>query len=122
MGWTTVRWDRWRARTIVYGLCLVATGVGSVLFHGPQTTGSQLLHDLPILWAVLFIVVHDACVLLGRPSRWVAPYAVAMVAVNVPAIIWYEVGQALTGVCVIAFVVLEVLVARFRVGLPCSPL
>jgi heme A synthase len=43
----------------VFGLLLVAVGIGSVAFHGPQPVGARFLHDFPIALALLFIVSVD---------------------------------------------------------------
>ena len=56
---SVLRSDRPRGDPIVYAGCLVAVGLGSVAFHGPQLSGSQLMHDLPILLTVLFMINHD---------------------------------------------------------------
>ena len=37
------------------GAGLVATGVGSFLFHGPMPTGSQWAHDVTLAWLVLLV-------------------------------------------------------------------
>jgi len=36
----------WRTRSLVFAGCLVATGLGSVAYHGPQPPGAELMHDL----------------------------------------------------------------------------
>ncbi len=55
----------------VYGGLLVAIGLGSVLFHGPQPAGSRVLHDLPITLTVFYMVAADVQLLRnGRPTRW----------------------------------------------------
>ena len=59
---------------MVFGSCVIAIGIGSVLFHGPQPAGSRLLHDLPIVVTVLFVLVHDLDVVCRldprRVRRW----------------------------------------------------
>lgn len=38
-----------RRGALAYAALAALTGVGSVAYHGPQFTGAQLLHDLPIV-------------------------------------------------------------------------
>ena len=54
---------------MVFGSCVIAIGIGSVLFHGPQPAGSRLLHDLPIVVTVLFVLVHDLDVVCRLDPR-----------------------------------------------------
>lgn len=44
------------------GIALAATGVGSFLFHGPMSLGSEWAHDVSLAWLVLAIA--------GLGSRW----------------------------------------------------
>lgn len=58
---TGVRNGGRRSRTAVtFGALLVAVGVGSVAFHGPQPSGARLLHDVPIVLAAAFVAVVTA--------------------------------------------------------------
>ncbi len=67
-----------RTESIVFGVLLAGIGLGSVLFHGPQPSGSKALHDLPILLVALLMLFHDLS--LVRPTLrtlpWFAPVAV----------------------------------------------
>ena len=65
----------------VFGM--IATGIGSFLFHGPQTSGSQFVHDITFLVTMAIVAVAN----IGAGRRWrpstvwavVAGYAVATV-------------------------------------------
>ncbi len=37
------------------GIALIATGVGSILFHGPMWAGSEWAHDVSLAWLILVI-------------------------------------------------------------------
>ena len=37
------------------GIALIATGVGSFLFHGPMPPGSQWAHDLSLVWLIVVV-------------------------------------------------------------------
>ena len=43
---------------IVFAALLVAVGVGSVAYHGPQLPGAQLLHDTSIHLLLAFVALH----------------------------------------------------------------
>lgn len=66
-----------RTLRLVFGFLMAFTGIGSFLFHGPQTTGSQFLHDISFLATVWFLVSFDGAATLGWAARrgwaaWVA--------------------------------------------------
>ena len=58
-----------RGPSYVFAVCLAAVGLGSVAFHGPQPSGSRLMHDLPIVATLLFMVLHDLKIIRPR-FRW----------------------------------------------------
>lgn len=98
--------------SVVYGVCLAAVGGGSVLFHGPQPDGSRLLHDLPILFTVIFIIVNDVAVLrAGETRRWLL-FGAGCVAATGLTLIDINIGTAATGIGVGAIAVLEFLIYR----------
>jgi hypothetical protein len=55
-----------RAVRIVFGVLMFLTGAGSVLFHGPQWTGSQFGHDVTFLVTVWFIAIIN----ISATLRW----------------------------------------------------
>jgi hypothetical protein len=57
---------RERTDQVVFGLLLVATGIGSFLYHGPQSPGAGFVHDITFLAALWFLVLIDA----GAALRW----------------------------------------------------
>lgn len=48
---------RERVARVVFGLLMIATGIGSFLFHGPQPAGSHFAHDITFLATVWFLAV-----------------------------------------------------------------
>ncbi|MFW2336589.1 ceramidase domain-containing protein [Ilumatobacter sp.] len=100
--------------SVVYGSCVAAIGVGSVLFHGPQTAGSQVLHDLPILITALFVVVADALLLRPGMRRPWSVFVAAAIAATALTIVEAALAAAASGVAVAAIVVLEVVIYRRR--------
>lgn len=100
--------------TLAYGSCLVGVGIGSVLFHGPQPAGSRILHDLPILLTVAFILTHDLNLIWSRARRPLMLFGVAAVIATGVTMIDPGLGAAATGVGVGAIAVLEFVVYRRR--------
>jgi hypothetical protein len=102
-----------RGESILFGLLLVGVGVGSVLFHGPQPTGSKALHDLPILLAGLLMLLHDVSVL--RPTdRTLVRFAVVAPVVTVAGLVAPGIVSPLAGLVLASVAVLEVVIFRTR--------
>jgi len=97
----------------VFGVLMIATGVGSVMFHGPQGWGSQFLHDITFLAALLFLAVFN---LTGARSKnvsagWVY-FGVGGVVLAVSLVVSPGVTNALMIAVVVALVASDV--ALFR--------
>lgn len=109
-----LRWDRWRTRSVLYGLCLVGTGLGSVLFHGPQPAGSRFLHDFPIVLVILLIALHDLSLIRTGFRRVPLAFLVVGGVTALLALVWppaASIATALVAVCAIAA---EIVVYRRR--------
>ena len=111
---SVLRSDRPRGGPIVYAGCLVAVGLGSVAFHGPQLSGSQLMHDLPILLTVLFMINHDLVILRPHAGQELAKFAgltlaAVLLAVTIPVVV-----APLSIVVAGAVVVAEIVIYRRR--------
>jgi hypothetical protein len=102
-----------RTTRVVFGLLMVATGIGSYLYHGPQPTGAGFAHDvtfLVMLWAL--ILVNPASAYGFRPRFvWLAlglvTAAAAIILIAAPAS-----TNILTGISIVGLVVSDVLVRR----------
>jgi len=102
----------WRSRSMVFAGCLVATGLGSVAYHGPQPSGAELMHDLSIVFVLALIALHDLSLLLPR-FRWVLPgLAVFAIAVTGAAVFAPVLAPLAADVLVLTVIVMEVLVYR----------
>lgn len=101
-----------RVRTVVYAACVAAIGIGSVMFHGPQPTGSQLAHDLPILLTAWFVVVQDARLVTDRVRRDLLWFVIGAAVATVAAAIEIGTVPPLTGAAVAVILVLEIVIAR----------
>ncbi|WP_165368195.1 hypothetical protein [Phytoactinopolyspora endophytica] len=67
---------------VTYGILTVATGLGSVIFHGPAPSWAGLPHDVPLVALVAFVGADAAADLAGRrlPAVWwVVPTLVVVV-------------------------------------------
>jgi hypothetical protein len=70
-----------RVAGVVFAGAVIGTGVGSLLYHGPQWPGSAFVHDAAIPSAVLFITVDDLALLRGWTiHRQMTAYAMAVAA------------------------------------------
>ena len=63
------------------GIGLIATGIGSFLYHGPQTAGSQFLHDITFLTTLVIVGVANLRAGLHWSERTMWLVVVAVVAV-----------------------------------------
>lgn len=79
-------WGIWSARArapwVGFGGVVVAIGIGSFLYHGPQIGPALWLHDASIAGAVAFIAAWRGGLALGWPTRrrWTAFVCVGVVA------------------------------------------
>jgi hypothetical protein len=101
---------RARRADITYGTLLIAIGLGSAAFHGPQPRGSQALHDAPIAAALYFILIHNL-VGIGRLQQGERPFIFGVVPVaalgSAPAL-----APVLSGGLALVAIASEVLVYR----------
>ena len=67
--WATRAEGRERHFRFAFGGMLVATGIGSFLFHGPQTAASHFLHDITFLAALLTVGIGNIGAGLGWTER-----------------------------------------------------
>lgn len=61
--------DEERTVRSVFGSLLIATGIGSLLFHGPQGPASRVIHDSTFILTVLFIALTNLAGLFGLSRR-----------------------------------------------------
>ena len=95
----------------VFGM--IATGIGSFLFHGPQTSGSQFLHDITFLVTVAILAVANLGVgLRWAPSRVWAVIALYSVATAVALVLSPGVTNVITAVAVALLVVGDIALRR----------
>ena len=102
-----------RTLRAVFGALLIATGIGSFLFHGPQPTGARFLHDITFLAAVWFLAVMNLAAALSRPSAtgWVA-FGVGVGVMALLLSVFPDVTNVLTGITLAGLVLAGVALQR----------
>jgi hypothetical protein len=89
---TSLRWVGW---------ALVATGVGSFLFHGPMPPGAEWIHDATLAWLLLVVAGIGL-----RRERWTGLPGLAALAAVLAAfpVLGDPVGAGLSGVAIGALI------------------
>jgi hypothetical protein len=102
-----------RVVRVVFGVLMVLTGAGSVMFHGPQGPGSQFGHDVTFLVTVWFVAVINLSEARGwrRSVEW-GIFTVGAVAISVVLVLSPGVTNVLMVATVIALVVSDVMLRR----------
>lgn len=104
---------RERSLRIPFGVLMAATGIGSFLYHGPQSGGAGFVHDITFLAMLWFLILVDPASAYGVPLRlaWAAlgmiVLAGSIVLIAVPAS-----TNVLTGISVFALIGTDVLMHR----------
>ncbi len=113
IGWARGVADIERRVRYAIGIGLVATGIGSFLYHGPQPAGSQYLHDITFL--VTLVVIGGANLRAGlgwaERSMWILVGAVFVVVSGI-LLAAPTITNVFTGLSVLVIVVGDVAVRR----------
>jgi hypothetical protein len=96
----------------VYAVSVAAVGLGSVAFHGPQPTGSRVMHDLPILITAIFILCQDLGLLVPRFPRVLVAFCGGAVAATALTLISVDAGTVATGIVLVAVGAAEIVIHR----------
>ncbi len=104
---------RERQARIGFGVLLIATGLGSILFHGPQGPASKFLHDVSFLTTILFVAVMT----LGGLKEWTnrrtwLVFGIAAVGVVALVGLWPTGTNVIAGGAVALLVVTDMLARR----------
>ena len=102
-----------RAMRIAFGVLMAATGVGSFLYHGPQSAGAGFVHDVTFLATLWFVALMDPASSYGirRRTAWLAFGAVGAT-ISLLLILIPSSTNVLTGIAVVALVLSDVLMHR----------
>ncbi len=94
---------RHRLTATVFGWVIVAIGVGSIAFHGPQPAGARFVHDLPIAAVLAFIALHGFASAAGWRARpTLGAFATAVAGAGVLLAAWPDADAALFAVLALA--------------------
>lgn len=98
---------------IVFGVLMLLTGIGSVLFHGPQGSLSQFGHDITFLVTILFLAVLNVSESYGwnRPLGW-SVFVAGTLILGVSLLLSPAVTNVLMIVVVVMLVVADIAIHR----------
>ena len=87
-----------RVEPIVFGASVVATGIGSLLYHGPQPPYADTAHDLSILFVLSQVVFYEA--LYRRRHQPPEPklYRLALTSFGI-AVVFFVLGRTSSPLC-----------------------
>ena len=104
-----------RVNRLIIGILMIATGVGSVLFHGPQGAASHFLHDVTILLTMTAIVTMNVAGIKRWSEQrvWLILGGMAVV-ISVVLLIWPSSTNVVAGVALVVLVVQDVALHRSR--------
>lgn len=87
-----------RFEPLVFGASVVATGLGSALYHGPQPSHADAVHDLSILAVLSQVAFYEVRYRLrGRPADPTA-FRVALVSLGIGTIA-FALGRTSSQLC-----------------------
>ena len=95
-----------RAMRIAFGLLMAATGIGSFLYHGPQSSGAGFIHDVTFLATLWFVALMDpaSSLRIRRRTAWLA-FGAVVALIAVALLLAPTSTDVLTAVSVVALVV-----------------
>ncbi len=96
-----------------FGVLMVATGIGSFLYHGPQPAAAGFAHDITFLAMLWFLILMNLASAYGVPRRyaWIT-FGGATVAAATVLLVSPASTNFLTGVSVVALVASDLLLHR----------
>lgn len=104
---------RERTLRITFGFLLIATGIGSVLYHGPQPATAGFVHDITFLTALWFLAIMNPAMPYGLRPRQAWSAVIAATVTNASVLVLAPTAtNALTAVAVIALIASDFLSRR----------
>ena len=107
--WAGRAGGRERRFRLILGLLFVLTGLGSFLYHGPQTAGSLLAHDITFLATLVVVAITNGALALGWSERrsWTV-LAVLLTTYAVILVLWPTATNVLTTASVVLLVASDI--------------
>lgn len=87
-----------RVEPVVFGASVVATGIGSVLYHGPQPPYADTAHDLSILVVLSQVVLYEALYRRRHRAPEPKPFRVALTSFGIAAV-FFALGRTSSPLC-----------------------
>lgn len=105
--------ERDRTLRITFGLLLIATGIGSFLYHGPQPDIAGFIHDVMFLATLWFLIIMNPALPYGllRSRAWGA-VAAAFATLAIILVLFPTSTNLLTAISVVALVISDLLVHK----------
>jgi hypothetical protein len=102
-----------RTLRVAFGVLMVATGIGSFLYHGPQPAAAGFAHDITFLAMLWFLILMNPASAYGvpRPHAWIALASVTAAASAV-LIASPDSTNVLTGISIVALITSDLLLRR----------
>jgi hypothetical protein len=102
-----------RTLRVAFGVLMVATGIGSFLYHGPQAAAAGFAHDITFLAMLWFLSLMNPASAYGvpRPHAWIALASVTAAASAV-LIASPDSTNVLTGISIVALITSDLLLRR----------
>lgn len=102
-----------RTLRVAFGVLMVATGIGSFLYHGPQPAAAGFAHDITFLAMLWFLSLMNPASAYGvpRPHAWIALASVTAAASAV-LIASPDSTNVLTGISIVALITSDLLLRR----------
>lgn len=102
-----------RPLRVAFGALMAATGIGSVLYHGPQPAIAGFAHDITFLAVLWFLILMNPASPYGVPRRsaWTA-LALVTVAASIILIASPNATNLITGVSVVGLIMSDILIQR----------
>lgn len=102
-----------RRTRVALGILMIATGIGSFLYHGPQPAGSQLAHDLTFLAVLALLAGSDARAGIGWPewTQWTVAGLFTVCAAIVTTVL-SDSTNVFTAIAVVGLVISHVIIRR----------
>jgi hypothetical protein len=111
--WATRVEGNERVVRVAFGVLMVLTGAGSVMFHGPQGPGSQFGHDVTFLVTVWFVaIINMAEALLWKRTLGWAVFVAGGAVLSVVLVLSPGLTNILMVATVISLVVSDVMLHR----------
>ena len=100
-GWVmsrTLRGSQRRVEPLVFGASMIATGVGSFLYHGPQPPHADAVHDASILILLSQVVLYEGRDRLMRRPPEPKSFRVAVAFFGIAAVL-FALGRTSSPLC-----------------------